>query len=198
MQEILPPERPFRPRRDGWTAERREAFLDALAKIGTVAGACRAVGRSTTNAYRTKERIPEFSARWDAIQAAHTGAAIEEAMRRAVEGWDEPIFHAGKQVGVRRRYSDGLLKTVINRSDRAAEAETAERRALTGPKPAAAPTERAAEGGIRKVGRSSYVKEIPIEEVEQEILRRLAALHRQQLAEQAEMADRMRAAGLCP
>ena len=67
MQEILPPEKPFRERRDGMTAARREAFLRALEKIGTVAGACRAVGVSTTSARRTKERIPEFGRRWDAI-----------------------------------------------------------------------------------------------------------------------------------
>ena len=50
----------------------------------------------------------------------------------------------------------------------------------------------------RRIGRNTYVKEIPIEEVEEEILRRLAALKRQRDAEAAIQADLMRAAGLCP
>ena len=32
-----------------------------------------------------------------------------EAQRRAVEGWDEPVFHEGREVGKKRRYSDTLL-----------------------------------------------------------------------------------------
>jgi hypothetical protein len=33
----------------------------------------------------------------------------EEAARRAVEGWEEPVFWNGRQIGTRRRFSDSLL-----------------------------------------------------------------------------------------
>ena len=36
-----------------------------------------------------------------------------EAVRRAKEGWLEPVFHQGIQVGTRRRYSDRLLMFLL-------------------------------------------------------------------------------------
>lgn len=36
-----------------------------------------------------------------------------EALRRAVEGVDEPVFHKGKVCGKVRRYSDGLLQALL-------------------------------------------------------------------------------------
>ena len=35
------------------------------------------------------------------------------AWSRAVEGWEEPIVRGGEVVGVRRRYSEGLLRLLL-------------------------------------------------------------------------------------
>ena len=85
------------------------AFLAALRRSGVVRSACRAarVGRST--AYRHRETDPDFAERWDdAIEDAVDGME-SEARRRAVDGTDRPVFHAGKQIGTIREYSDTLL-----------------------------------------------------------------------------------------
>ena len=115
MQEILPPLPAPRGRYDGWTVARQEAFCAALAKGSTVQEACAIVGKSTTSAYKARDRIRGFSNRWNAGLEAAKPNIEAEVYRRAVEGWDEPVFHGGKQVGVRRRYSDALLKMLAQR-----------------------------------------------------------------------------------
>lgn len=101
MQEILPPEKPPRVRRDGWTVARQEAFCEALAKSASVTDACQVVGMSTTSAYKARDRIMGFRNRWDDAADRARPAIESEVRRRAVDGWDEPVFQGGKQVGVR-------------------------------------------------------------------------------------------------
>lgn len=108
-------ERPLRTRHDGWTRERQDAFCAAIARSGSVTLACRAVGLSTTSAYRVRGRLRGFAERWDDAIAAVRPTLEEAAFRRAVEGWDEPVFQGGRQVGVKRRYSDNLLRMLILR-----------------------------------------------------------------------------------
>jgi hypothetical protein len=119
---VLPPEDeaalvPLRYRHDGWTAGAQRRFLQALGDTGCVRDACRAVGRSNTSAYRLRARSPEFAAAWD--RALNMAATVLEqtAFARAVTGVEEPVWHCGKQVGTRRRYSDSLLKLLIQRGD---------------------------------------------------------------------------------
>lgn len=91
------------------------AFLASLAIDGNVTRAANAAGVDRSNAYQRRLRNPEFANRWDeAIEAAND--AIEaEARRRAVDGVEEPVFYKGVQVGVERRYSDGLLIALLKR-----------------------------------------------------------------------------------
>ncbi len=118
-QEILPPEGAAKParrwRRDGWTPHKMQAFLEALAQLGCVRDACRAVGLSKTSAYRLYDQDPGFAAAWDRALTTIRPSLEETAYQRAVIGWEEPVFHGGKLVGVRRRFSDGLLRLLIER-----------------------------------------------------------------------------------
>ena len=59
--------------------------------------------------YKIKSQDEEFSAAWE--EAAEIGAKRleDEARRRAVEGWQEPVWYQGDQVGTVRKYSDTLL-----------------------------------------------------------------------------------------
>jgi molybdenum-dependent DNA-binding transcriptional regulator ModE len=47
-----------------WSPSRALAFLEALARCGSVAGAARAVGVSRNSAYRLRERAPAFAEGW--------------------------------------------------------------------------------------------------------------------------------------
>ena len=86
-----------------------------LASHGNVSQACQASRICRQHAYRIRNRNTQFRGAWD--EAIETGLdGLEgEARRRAVEGWDEPVF--GKlgpgqgtgQVGTVRKFSDTLL-----------------------------------------------------------------------------------------
>lgn len=86
----------------GWGADVEAAFLAALAERGTVKGACAAIGKWPTNAYRHRRTAPEFAARWDEIVArltaervrartgdARDGAGMIPRYRVRHDGWTE-------------------------------------------------------------------------------------------------------------
>lgn len=64
-----PQTKPYR-RRDGWTVQRRQAFLGGLAAGLDVRRACARVGLSREGAYRLRQREPEFALAWDAALRA--------------------------------------------------------------------------------------------------------------------------------
>jgi hypothetical protein len=108
---------PFRYRHDGWTPDRQATFLQVLGDTGCVTDACRAIGLTTTSAYRVRRRIPEFAEQW-ALALRRASVSLEAvAWKRAVDGVRETEYHQGKPVGVRIRYSDSLLRLLIQRCD---------------------------------------------------------------------------------
>lgn len=134
--------KPFRHRHDGWTPERQQRFLKILAQTGCVADAASAVGLTTTSAYRAKGRMPAFAAGWALALESVAPVLYAAAYERAVEGWVEDVWYAGKVVGTRRRYDQATLRFLIERGNRA------------GPKPALSEAQRldAAHAAARAVG----------------------------------------------
>lgn len=64
------------------------------------------VGRSTV--FRLRDSSPAFAQAWkDALEDA-CSLMETEVRRRALEGWKEPVFFQGKEVGHVRKYSDTL------------------------------------------------------------------------------------------
>jgi hypothetical protein len=75
MAPATAPQAPRKPRRDGWTAERRRQFLDGLAAGLDVKRACARVGMSRQKAYTLRGRDADFARAWDeARRAARAGA----------------------------------------------------------------------------------------------------------------------------
>ena len=103
---------PLRSRRDGWTAERQQAFVAALAEGRSPGTAARAVGmsRQTAYAFRGRAGAEGFADAWDAaIEAARRTRVAARPPRptlweRAVTGIATPVFYGGRQVGEVRRY----------------------------------------------------------------------------------------------
>jgi hypothetical protein len=93
------------------TTERQSAFLAALsASGGSVSRACAAIDIARETAYRWRSNCPEFAEAWE--QAKQLGADVleDEAIRRAHDGVDEPVFYKGKKLRTTvRKYSDQLL-----------------------------------------------------------------------------------------
>lgn len=93
-------------------AAKREAFLKALALTGVVAKAAAAIGmdRSTVSRWRAD---PAFSQAWDEALEEAADRLEAEAIRRAVEGVEEPVYQGGQLVGTRTVYSDMLLGKLL-------------------------------------------------------------------------------------
>lgn len=105
----------YRVRHDGWTPQRQRAFLRALSETGSVRDACARTQISTTSAYRMRDRSVAFDRAWRRALAKVAPTIEQAAYERAVLGWDEPVWHGGKIVGHRRRYSDSLLRLLVTR-----------------------------------------------------------------------------------
>lgn len=93
--------------------EKMVAFLAVLADGGSPIKACRAIGVDRRTAYNWKNDDPEFSAAWDSAREAGYDSLEDEARRRAVDGVQKPIYHAGARIDTVTEYSDQLLAMML-------------------------------------------------------------------------------------
>jgi hypothetical protein len=100
-------------RQPGWTSRRRAVFLQALACKGNVTWAARQAGFSRSRLYELRKADPELARQWDEALAESRELLEAEAVRRAVEGTEEPYFYQGEQRGSTRKYSDQLLMFLL-------------------------------------------------------------------------------------
>ena len=95
------------------TAIAKVAFLSHFAQHGNVLHACREARIGRTTFYGWLKSDPRFAV----IYAEATEDAVDvleaEAKRRAVDGYTEPVYQGGKQVGEVRKFSDNLLITLL-------------------------------------------------------------------------------------
>jgi hypothetical protein len=104
-------------RHDGWTPECQRRFIAALAAMGVVAAAARAVGKSATAAYRLRERpgAEAFAVAWDTAITMARDRAYEQAIDQATNGIVSPRHYRGRQVGTVRRFDYRLALKVLER-----------------------------------------------------------------------------------
>ena len=91
---------------------KRRAYLAAFAETGQVGRSCKIAGIDPKTAWNWQHRDPVDPEYVRALETAEemAGRTLEaEAIRRARDGWLEPVFHQGVQVGEIRKYSDTLL-----------------------------------------------------------------------------------------
>jgi len=103
-------------RHDGWTVERQEEFLKALAACGCITDACRAVGmsRQSANTLYNHPTAVGFRRAFDAALDSAIPMAVEGgAWERAVKGVPRPIFYRGEQVGEYRYYDERLTMFLL-------------------------------------------------------------------------------------
>lgn len=89
------------------------AFLEALAHGFSVTKASTLSGMARRTAYNHRKSEPNFAELWDEAIEAGTDHVEDEALRRAVEGTEDPVFYQGEQVGIVTRYSDSLLVMLL-------------------------------------------------------------------------------------
>lgn len=97
------------------TDERKQIFLAELRRHGIIRAAARAASpHSESDAvasfYWHRKNDLEFAAAWDAALGEAVANVELEIHRRAVEGWEEPVYQKGELVGTVTKYSDRLLE----------------------------------------------------------------------------------------
>lgn len=90
-----------------------DAFLGYLAAKGSVSYAANRSGIDRRVAYRLKASDEAFAARWDEALQLGVERLQDDAMRRALEGTDRPVWRAGKQVGSVKQYDNKLLQFLL-------------------------------------------------------------------------------------
>ena len=73
----------------------RAAFLAALREMPVILRACEAVGINRSTVWRAREADPEFAKDWDDAMEDGIDKVEQEAIRRGVVGFEEPVVHKG-------------------------------------------------------------------------------------------------------
>lgn len=91
----------------------KAAAIEAGKIAGNVTEAAKAAGVDRRTINRWRQDDPAFAAAWESASEEAWDRLEREALRRAVDGWDDPVFYEGVQVGSRKVYSDRLAELVI-------------------------------------------------------------------------------------
>lgn len=110
---------------DRLSLERRRLFLRAFASRGIVLDGCKAAGVSRATVHYWRDSSEWFSELYDMALEEAADRIESEAIRRAVDGYDEPVIYQGmpttivdaetgeqRQLTV-RKYSDALMALVL-------------------------------------------------------------------------------------
>ncbi|MBU6266902.1 MAG: hypothetical protein KGN34_05125 [Sphingomonadales bacterium] len=102
-------------RHDGWTPDRQQRFIEALADLGSVRAAAHAVNMTPEGAYllRRHPEAHEFRAAWEAALALGVQRLEDIAMDRALNGVEVPVYAYGNIIGSRTVYNDALLMFLL-------------------------------------------------------------------------------------
>lgn len=90
-------------------ATAKEFLAELYANGGLVVHACKKLKLERRTVYNWRNRDPVFAAQWDEVIDLCVEAAEAECRRRAVEGFDEPVYHKGEMIDKVRKFSDTLL-----------------------------------------------------------------------------------------
>ncbi len=93
---------------------RHKVFLSTLAETGVVTSAARAAGIDRSAVYRYRDAHPDFAEKWEHALETAADHLEAEAVRRGVDGWEEPVYQGGLRVGTIRKYSDNLLIRLLS------------------------------------------------------------------------------------
>jgi hypothetical protein len=84
----------------------KPAYLAALREIPVVAHGCKAVGIERSTAYRAREADEDFAKAWEEAMEEGVDRAEQEAFRRGIVGFEEPVIDKGRLAYRYERYVD--------------------------------------------------------------------------------------------
>jgi hypothetical protein len=94
-------------------AEQKAKYLEGFAEYCTITGGCKAANVAPETVYVWREMDDEFVIKENQLRLALTDRLEQEAIRRALEGWDRPIYQRGELVGYERVFDGSLLKMLL-------------------------------------------------------------------------------------
>lgn len=97
----------------GLGRQRRKVLLDALRAGWTLNRACREAKVDRKSLWRWQQLDPKLDEEIRNAWAEGGDLLEDEAVRRGVHGWNEPVFYKGKQSGSVKKYSDVLLVELL-------------------------------------------------------------------------------------
>ena len=95
------------------TDEKADAFIEQLARTGSVTAAAEQVGLGRTQLYERRRTRKRFAAAWNKALAIGVERLHDDAMRRALEGDERPIVRGGEILGTERRFDNRLLQFLL-------------------------------------------------------------------------------------
>lgn len=104
-------------RRPAVSQKARAGFLELLSCGWSITHAAERVGSHRNRFYELRDADEDFAAAWAHAYEAGTDVLRDEARRRAVDGWDEPVYQGGQLAGHVRKFSDVLLIFELKRRD---------------------------------------------------------------------------------
>jgi hypothetical protein len=96
------------PAREATKHHNQAKFLAAFSRLGHIGKSCEAAGIERTCVWDWR-RDDEFEAKYLEALDRSVGTLEDEALRRAVDGTEENVYHNGMACGTVRKYSDVLL-----------------------------------------------------------------------------------------
>lgn len=91
------------------SARHKKDFLVAFSQTGNVTDAAEQAGCARRTVYDWLARDDAFRVSFAEAEQQALDRLEREALRRGVEGVDEPVYQGGKKIGAIRKYSDTLL-----------------------------------------------------------------------------------------
>jgi hypothetical protein len=95
------------------TARRKSLALELLSQGHTLAHVRKVLGINRVTVFRWRKDDPSFAEAYSDAMEAGTDVIEQEARRRAVDGYDRPVFQGGGLVGFERVYSDMLAALLL-------------------------------------------------------------------------------------
>lgn len=93
----------------------KPAFLAAYELNGVIATTARQVGIDQSTVFQAVKEDPTFAAAFEQAKNVFVDRLEKEAVRRATQGVEEPVYQGGMMVGTRLRYSDQLMQFLLER-----------------------------------------------------------------------------------
>lgn len=90
-----------------------ESFCLHLSRTGSVTYAAARAGLDRRSLYRLKAEDEDFAARWEEALQLGVERLQDDAMKRALDGTERPVWRGGRQVGAVRQYDNRLLQFLL-------------------------------------------------------------------------------------